>query len=54
MYPESVKDCIISCYNHPTGVDYIAEALIFKMATCNVLMFLRLKIKENAVALIIT
>ena len=28
-----VKDCIISCYNHPTQGDYNAEALIFKMTT---------------------
>ena len=38
-----VKDCIISCYNYPTlgHIDCSTEALVFKMAQCDFLMFLK-------------
>ena len=52
-----VKDCIISCYNHPTQGDYNIEALIFNMAAARFLDVFEVetkKIKENAITLIIT
>ena len=54
-----VKDCIISCSNHPVRGDYNTEVPIFKMATAQFLNFSKEeinKIKENirTAALIIT
>ena len=36
----------MSCYNHPAQGDYNTEALILKMATARVLMFLKKRKKE--------
>jgi len=41
-----VEDYVISCYNHPAQGDYNTEALIFKMATVQFLMFLEKRKKK--------
>ena len=48
-----VKDCVISCYNHPARGDYNTEALFFRVAAAQFLDVSEEKmnkIKENTAA----